>query len=90
MLKSHLVGQDETVFPDDWTHDERRERVLAALERLKVRHRRLLVMHHVDGIGLEDIAAELGETRQAVESAVARARSAFRKDYDRVGREVDR
>ena len=82
---AHLVHrrQDEqVVFPEDWTAASTREHVLDALGAIKPRHRRLLIAHYVDGIPAPELAEHLGTTATAIESALARARASFRKQYD--------
>lgn len=83
--KRHLAWprEEEAVeFPEHWTHPETRESVLLALDRMKPRHRSLLILHHVDGISVPEIAAALGESARSAESALARARASFRRNYD--------
>lgn len=82
--KAHLVrarGDDLVSFPEDWASDPRREHVLAALDRLPARDRALLVLHHVDGMPVAELADVLGKSVAAVESALARARRRFREYY---------
>lgn len=81
--KHHLVWtREEAEFPDHWTQSATRDAVLAALDRMKPRHRTLLILHHVDGMSVPDIAAALGESTRSVESAVRRARASFRRHYE--------
>lgn len=83
--KRHLVWtreEDAVEFPHDWTRHPTRDAVLAALDQMTPRHRTLLVLHHVDGMSVPEIAASLEESRRSVESAIARARSSFRRHYD--------
>lgn len=60
----------------------RRDHVVSTLERLPERQRRLLVLRHVEGVGCDDLASTEGSTVDAVKSALARARTAFRSGYD--------
>lgn len=60
----------------------RRERVVDTLERLPERQRRLLLLRHVEGVGCEALASDEGSSVDAVKSALARARTAFRSCYD--------
>ncbi|MGI9607240.1 MAG: RNA polymerase sigma factor [Acidimicrobiales bacterium] len=83
--KDHLLRprRDELAsFPADWTSDDRRDAVLAALGSIKDRHRMLLILHHVDGMPIAEMAAALGQSDTAIESALVRARAAFRREYD--------
>ncbi len=81
---AHLVRprRDELIeFPADWQATPRRAQVLGALDALSPRHRRLLIAHYVDGIPVPELAEQLGLGTSAVESALARARRAFRRHY---------
>lgn len=83
--KRHLVWpreEDAVEFPEHWTRSGNRESVLEALDRMKSRHRTLLILHHVDGMSVPEIATALGESARSVESALARARASFRRNYD--------
>lgn len=82
--KRHLVwARDEEAveIPDQLTRAATRDAVLAALDQLKPRHRTLLILHHVDGMPVPEIAAALDESTRAVESAIRRARESFRRHY---------
>ena len=82
--KAHLLfahPDDLASFPQDWATDERRDAVLDALGAIKDRHRVLLILHHVDGLPIAEISESLGESEAAIESALARARQAFRREY---------
>ncbi|HVF73993.1 MAG TPA: sigma-70 family RNA polymerase sigma factor [Acidimicrobiales bacterium] len=52
-----------------------------ALDGLTPRHRRLLVGWEIEGRAFESLAAEEGLTRQALKSAICRARNGFRQGY---------
>lgn len=78
---THLRGADMTCFPHDWHEDPRRPAVVAALDRLRPRDRALLVLHHVDGLEVVELADMLDISVSACESALARARRAFRDRY---------
>ena len=80
--KVHLLGRADHSLPPDWVEDPRAEEVMVALERLSDRHRTLLIMCHVNGSPIRDVAAELGETESAIESALKRARQSFRDVYE--------
>lgn len=84
MAKAHLLPlADEPPDPALLSLDmERRERVLDALSALSHRHRRLLVLHHMEAMSVPEIAEMTGESRRAVESALARARRAFSAVYE--------
>lgn len=85
MAKTHLLDQlREVVGPLEISLDrERRDQVLDTLSELSARHRMLLVLHHLEGQSVPEIADALGENERAVESALVRARSRFRTLYER-------
>lgn len=88
----HRSRREHPGFEDDRVVDEspessvvdaaRREHVVGALERLPVRQRHLLLLRHVDGVRCDEIASSEGSSVDAVKSALARARVAFRSCYD--------
>ena len=76
-----LVDESRGLAPGFETADPRREWVEATLEKIKPRHRMLLVMHYVEGMPAELIADTLDASRSSIESALARARRSFRRTY---------
>ena len=87
---AHLVRPraDELVeLPPDWSHGPQRERVLRVLDQISPRHRHVLIAHYVDGIPAPELAGHLGVSVAAIESALARARRAFRRAFDRTSEE---
>lgn len=74
-----LRRRQEEEFPIQWAHEATRDTVLDALDRLPLGQRRLLVMKYVDSLPVRDIATVLHRTEGATESALARARRAFKK-----------
>lgn len=58
-----------------------RELVVAALGRLSDDERAALVLQHVEGHSVTEVAATLGRTAKATESLLGRARIAFRTAY---------
>ena len=79
---THARSQDMTDFPPDWAADARRPAVVAALDALPKLDRALLVLHHIDGMPITELADLLGKSERAIESALARARRKFRAHYD--------
>jgi RNA polymerase sigma-70 factor (ECF subfamily) len=61
---------------------ESRQQLLAALGRLPVVHRQVLVLKYLDGRSVEEIAEELGRTRVQVQSLLQRARDGLRRALD--------
>ena len=83
--KAHLLRprESDVAVPPDWYDDERRDAVLASVDQLSERHRSLLILHHLDGMPIAEIAEALEMSHSAVESALARARRAFRTEYEK-------
>lgn len=78
--KAHLIAgrpDDRVSWPHDWDDDPRREAVDAALAVLNDRHRTLLMLHHIDGLTIAELAEATGDSQSAIESALARARKRF-------------
>jgi RNA polymerase sigma-70 factor (ECF subfamily) len=85
--RAHLVWSRERdevdPFPDHWSRDATRRTVLDVLDRLPGRYRSLLVAHYVDEMTVPDIADATGGSVRSIESALARARRAFRDEFRR-------
>ena len=81
--KNHLTASPSIQLPPDWTSEGDAETVMATLESLTQRHRSLLLMKYVHGFTVAQIARQTSETEQAIESALKRARDAFRKSHER-------
>jgi RNA polymerase sigma-70 factor (ECF subfamily) len=63
-------------------HDrDERETILAALASLAPAQRTALVLHHVDGLSVREIATALGRSDGAVEQLLNRGRARFRELY---------
>lgn len=73
---------------DDLGRVELRHAVVAALERLPRDQRSALIMRHVDGMSVPEIAEWLERSVHATESLLARARGGFRRAYGVVGVET--
>jgi RNA polymerase sigma-70 factor (ECF subfamily) len=56
-----------------------RDEVLAALGRLPPLHRQVLVLKYLDGLPVDEIAAELGKTPVQVQSLLQRSRDGLRR-----------
>jgi len=57
------------------------ERVTAVLGGLNATYRAALVLRHVDGLSVSEVASALGRTVEATEQVLSRARAAFRDAY---------
>jgi RNA polymerase sigma-70 factor, ECF subfamily len=76
----------EGLGPARHSRDER-EVIVAALAGLATSQRTTLVLHHVDGLSVRDIARALGRSEGAVEQLLNRARIRFRELYEEADRE---
>jgi RNA polymerase sigma-70 factor (ECF subfamily) len=63
---------------------ERSERIAGALSELPLRYEQVLRAKYLDGLSVQAIAGQWGETPKAVESLLTRARQAFREAYQGV------
>jgi RNA polymerase sigma-70 factor (ECF subfamily) len=73
-----------TIDDVGWMHDDRAE-VLDVLRRLPASQRAALILHHVDGLPVGEIAILLKRTQGAVEALLSRGRARFRELYGEVG-----
>ena len=73
--------------PDESATDDHREVTLAALAAVPADQRTALVLRHMDGLSVPEIAAALGRSVHAVESLLARGRANFRRRYEEFSRE---
>jgi RNA polymerase sigma-70 factor (ECF subfamily) len=65
-----------------WQTRDEREDILQAMRGLPATQRAALILHHVDGLPIKDVAAALGRSQTAVESLLSRGRERFRKVYE--------
>jgi len=76
---------DEQVLPDDTPFDESgalaREHAVAALAAVPASQRAALVLRHLDGFSVPEIAEALDKSVEAVESLLARGRVTFKRAY---------
>ncbi|HXY17057.1 MAG TPA: RNA polymerase sigma factor [Gaiellaceae bacterium] len=76
---------DEELLADELPLDDAsalvRENAVAALAAVPVSQRIALVLRHLDGLSVPEIAAELGRSVEAVESLLARGRVGFKRAY---------
>jgi len=63
------------------THDERDD-IVRTMRLLPATQRAALILHHVDGLPIRDVAAAMGRSQTAVESLLSRGRERFRKVYE--------
>jgi RNA polymerase sigma-70 factor (ECF subfamily) len=87
----HRRGQRVRALAGDWpaaerqAESERSERVAHALAGLASRHEQVLRAKYLDGLSVQAIADQWGETPKAIESLLTRARQAFRESYQGMG-----
>ena len=68
--------------PGDGDALEQRDEVVRALGRLPATHRQVLVLKYLDGLAVEQVAAELGRTKVQVQSLLQRARDGLRRELE--------
>jgi len=78
-----LIGDRPTTDSAAESH-ERSERIAGALSELPPRYEQVLRAKYLDGLSVQAIAGQWGETPKAVESLLTRARQAFREAYQGV------
>jgi RNA polymerase sigma-70 factor (ECF subfamily) len=78
--RSRLRLVAETTVEESLEQAEQREEVARALGRLPALHRQVLVLKYLDGLAVEEIAAELDRTRVQVQSLLQRARDGLRRE----------
>ena len=60
----------------------RRDEVAQALGRLAALHRQVLLLKYLDGLSVQEIAAEVGRSRVQVQSLLQRARDGLRRELE--------
>jgi RNA polymerase sigma-70 factor (ECF subfamily) len=79
LLSTAEADVDElAVEPDS---DAGRKRVVAALDAVPASQRAALVLHHLDGFSMREVADLLGKTEKAVESLLGRGRESLKRAY---------
>jgi RNA polymerase sigma-70 factor (ECF subfamily) len=74
-----VVREIQTGGPEgEWAAQDVRTEVAAALRQLPAAQRAALILHHVDGFPVRDVAKALGRSTTAVESLLSRGRERFR------------
>ena len=77
-----LFGEEEErELLTDHDDDAARERAVAALALVPAAQRAALVLRHLDGYSVPEVASLLGRSIEAVESLLARGRVSFRRAY---------
>jgi RNA polymerase sigma-70 factor (ECF subfamily) len=65
-----------------WRTRDEREDIVQAMRGLPATQRAALILHHVDGLPIRDVATAMGRSQTAVESLLSRGRERFRKAYE--------
>jgi hypothetical protein len=73
------VDADIDELAVDADPDPGRDRVVAALDAVPASQRAALVLHHLDGFSMREVADLLGKTEKAVESLLGRGRETLRR-----------
>jgi len=76
-----LDGGADGDLPSGDGDDTARERTVAALALVPAAQRAALVLRHLDGYSVPEVAGLLGRSVEAVESLLARGRVSFRRAY---------
>jgi RNA polymerase sigma-70 factor (ECF subfamily) len=82
LLRGDLV--DEVTL---WHGEASREAARESLAALAPDHRAVLVLRHLDGLSVPEIAQLIGKSIHATESVLARARVAFKREFVEVTRD---
>lgn len=78
VVRLHAERDDEIAR---WHVEQTREAALRVLARLAPEHSAALVLFHLDGLPIAEVAQHLGKSVRATESVLVRARRAFRAGF---------
>jgi RNA polymerase sigma-70 factor (ECF subfamily) len=78
--RSRLRVVAESALDESLQQAEQREEVARALGRLPALHRQVLVLKYLDGLAVEEVAAQVGRSRVQVQSLLQRAREGLRRE----------
>jgi RNA polymerase sigma-70 factor (ECF subfamily) len=65
-----------------WQTHEDRDDIVRAMRLVPATQRAALILHHVDGLPVRDVALAMGRSQTAVESLLSRGRERFRAVYE--------
>jgi RNA polymerase sigma-70 factor (ECF subfamily) len=65
-----------------WQTQEDRDDIFRAMRQVPATQRAALILHHVDGLPVRDVALAMGRSQTAVESLLSRGRERFRTVYE--------
>lgn len=80
--------QDDAVAVDPWEAELDASAAHTALSRLPVPQRAALTLRYLDGLGVAEVARQLGRSVHATETLLVRARAALRRIYREGGEDV--
>ena len=72
------VGSGELL---QWDDEDSRQVAIEALAEVAAPQRAALVLHHLEGLSVAEVARALGKSEHATESLLARGRESFRRAY---------
>jgi RNA polymerase sigma-70 factor, ECF subfamily len=77
------LSDDPQIDPRDTSLDDEssRGRAIEVLARIAPAQRAALVLRHMDGLSVPEVAAELGRSVEATESLLSRGRESFRRAF---------
>lgn len=75
---------------DPWEEQLDAMQARATLDQLGPHHRAALTLRYLDDLPVPQVATLLGRTLHATEALLVRARSAFRRAYEKTGKEAGR
>ncbi len=85
-LRHHLPSDDQAAVEDEMTLREDQQRVIDALRELPHRQRDCIVLRYYDELGIDDIAATLGISRNSVKTHLGRGLDALER---KLGAQLD-
>lgn len=85
--RRHLRLVVREIDPQDadeatWQARDERDAILRAMRGLPATQRAALILHHVDGLSVKDVATAMRRSPTAVESLLSRGRERFRTVYE--------
>ncbi len=79
-LRHHLPSDDQAAIEDEITLRDDQQRVIDALRGLPHRQRDCIVLRYYDDLGIDDIAATLGISRNSVKTHLSRGLDALERE----------
>jgi RNA polymerase sigma-70 factor (ECF subfamily) len=82
-----VAGEEEIAGDLEWPGEESSGIAMLALDRVAASQRAALVLRHVDGFSVPEVARILSRSVHATESLLARGRESFRRSFEEVNRD---